>query len=146
MANVSLSDIRDTINLTQTDIPDDKLQKMLQRAATTLSLELNKQIDPDDCSEAEKEFITMLAAVYAICYLTGGSAVGLSFSVGDQNVAVSERAPPLLVLQGEIERILGNLKHPFCGAHEPCLFLKLITSLSWITRPTSTWCPSLDLI
>ena len=112
MANVSLSDIRDTINLTATDIPDDKLQKMLQRATTALALELNKQIDATNCSEAEKEFITMLAAVYAICYLTGGSAVGLSFSVGDQNVAVSERAPPLLVLQGELERTLGNLKHP----------------------------------
>ena len=56
--------------------------------------------------------ITMLAAVYAICYLTGGSAVGLSFSVGDQNVSVTERSPPLVVLQGEVERILGNLKHP----------------------------------
>jgi len=112
MANVTLSDIRDTINLTQTDIPDDKLQKMLQRAATTLALELGKTIDPDNCTEPEKEFITMLAAVYAICYLTGGSAVGLSFSVGDQNVAVSEHAPPLLVLQGELERILGSLKRP----------------------------------
>ncbi len=112
MANVTLSDIRDTINLNQTDIPDDKLQKMLQRATTTLSLELNKPIDPENCTEPEKEFITLLAAVYAICYLTGGSAVGLNFSVGDQNVTVSERAPPLLVLQSELDRIIANLKRP----------------------------------
>ncbi len=62
--------------------------------------------------DAEKEFITMLAAVYAICYLTGGSAVGLSFSVGDQNVTIANNAPPLVVLQGELERILNALKQP----------------------------------
>jgi hypothetical protein len=112
LANVSLSDVRDTINVSAADIPDDKLQKMVNRAATTLSLELNKQIDTDNCSDAEKEFVTMLAAVYAICYLTGGSAVGLSFSVGDQNVTVANNAPPLVVLQGELERILNALKQP----------------------------------
>ena len=112
MANISLSDVRDTINLTTADIPDDKLQKMINRAATSLSLELGKQIDTGNCLEAEKEFITLLAAVYAICYLTGGSAVGLSFSVGDQNVSASNSAPPLVVLQGEIERILATLKKP----------------------------------
>jgi hypothetical protein len=112
LANVSLSDVRDTINVSTADIPDDKLQKMVNRAATMLALELNKQIDTADCSEAEKEFITMLAAVYAICYLTGGSAVGLSFSVGDQNVTVADKAPPLVVLQQELERILNGLKQP----------------------------------
>jgi hypothetical protein len=66
LANVSLSDVRDTINVSSVDIPDDKLQKMINRAATTLSLELNKQIDVSDCLDAEKEFITMLAAVYAL--------------------------------------------------------------------------------
>lgn len=112
MANVSLSDVRDTINVSVSDISDDRLQKMVNRAATTLALELNKQIDVSDCSDAEKEFITLLAAVYAICYLTGGSAVGLNFSVGDQNVTLAGNAPPLLVLQGELERILNALKQP----------------------------------
>ena len=112
MANVSLNDVRDTINVNSSDIPDDKLQKMINRAATTLTLELSKQIDVGDCSDAEKEFITMLAAVYAICYLTGGSAVGLNFSVGDQNVTLADRAPPLVVFQQELERILGSLKKP----------------------------------
>ncbi|MCW3984152.1 MAG: hypothetical protein NWE96_09175 [Candidatus Bathyarchaeota archaeon] len=112
MATVTLSDVRDTINVTSTDIPDHKLQKMVNRAATTLSLELNKAIDSGNCSDAEKEFITLLSAVYAICYLTGGSAVGLDFSVGDQNFAVTDKAPPLMVLQQELERILGSLKKP----------------------------------
>jgi hypothetical protein len=49
---------------------------MVKRAEVTLELELGKEMDYNDCTEAEKEFITLLAAVYAICYLTGGSAVG----------------------------------------------------------------------
>ena len=116
MANVSLSDVRDTINVSATDIPDAKLQKMIKRAEVTLELELGKEIDSADCTEAEKEFITVLAAVYAICYLTGGSAVGLSFSVGDQNVSVADKAPPLSVLQQELDRILSGLKPPVVGS------------------------------
>jgi hypothetical protein len=112
MANISLSDVRDTINVSESDIPDVKLQKMIKRAEVTLGLELGKEIDYNNCTEAEKEFITVLAAVHAICYLTGGSAVGLSFSVGDQDISVSDNAPPLSVLQQELERILSGLKLP----------------------------------
>ena len=112
MASVSLDDVRDVINITSADVPDEKLQKMVKRAEVTLDLELGKAIDYEDCTDAEKEFITLLAAVYAICYLTGGSAVGLSFSVGDQNVNVLEKAPPVSVLQQELERILSALKQP----------------------------------
>jgi hypothetical protein len=112
LANVTAEDVRDTINLTDTDIPDTKIQKMIIRAEVTLELELGKEIDYTDCSDAEKEFITVLAAVYAICYLTGGSAVGLRFSVGDQDVSVLSNAPPLDVLRAELERMLSSLKQP----------------------------------
>jgi hypothetical protein len=116
LANVSVSDVRDTINIGEADVPDGKLQKMIKRAEVTLELELGREIDSEDCTEAEKEFITVLASVYAVCYLTGGSAVGLSFSVGDQNVSVAEKAPPLSVLQQELERILSGLKPPVVGS------------------------------
>jgi hypothetical protein len=112
LANVSPNDVRDAINVSDADIPDVKLQKMVKRAEVTLELELGKEIDANDCTDAEKEFITLLAAVYAVCYLTGGSAVGLSFSVGDQNVSVLDKAPPLSVLQQELERILAALRQP----------------------------------
>jgi hypothetical protein len=112
MATVTPSDVRDTINLSETDIPDSKLQKMIKRAETTLQLELGRPIDSTDCTEPEKEFITLLAAVYAICFLTGGSAVGLSFSVGGENISVAGGAPPLNVLQQELERVLKGLKQP----------------------------------
>ena len=110
MASVSVDDVRDIINVTSEEVPDDKILKMIKRAEVTLELETDKTVDGSNCSDAEKEFITVLSAVYAICYLTGGSAVGLSFSVGDQNVSVLDNAPPLTVLQAELERILTKLK------------------------------------
>jgi len=113
LANVSVDDVHDVINVSATDIPDAKVLKMIKRAEVTLELELGKEIDYADCTDAEKEFITILAAVYAICYLTGGSAVGLSFSIGDQNVSVLSRAPPLDVLQAELDRVLNGLRKPY---------------------------------
>ncbi len=110
MVSVSADDVRDVINVTSEEVPDDKVSKMIKRAEVTLELETNKTVNYSDCSDAEKEFITVLAAVYAICYLTGGSAIGLSFSVGDQNVNVLNKAPPLDVLQVELERMLQKLK------------------------------------
>ena len=115
MASVTVDDVRDVINVSPADIPDSKIVKMVKRAEVTLELELGRDIDSENCTEAEKEFITVLAAIYAICYLTGGSAVGLSFSVGDQNISVLSKAPPLDVLQSELERILSNLKGCYVG-------------------------------
>lgn len=115
MASVSVDDVRDVINVNAADVPDVKVLKMIKRAEVTLELELDEEIDYNNCSDAEKEFITVLAAIYAICYLTGGSAVGLSFSLGDENVSVLSNAPPLNVLQAEVERILEKLKTPYVG-------------------------------
>ena len=112
---MSVDDVRDVINVSAGDVPDAKLLKMIKRSEVTLELELGKEIDYNDCTDAEKEFITLLAAVYAICYLTGGSAVGLSFSVGDQNVSVLSNAPPLDVLRSELERMLERLKGTYVG-------------------------------
>jgi hypothetical protein len=110
LASVSADDVRDVINVTSEEVPDDKILKMIKRAEVTLELETDRTVDSSNCSEAEKEAITVLSAVYAVCYLTGGSAVGLSFSVGDQNVSVLDDSPPLTVLQAELERILTKLK------------------------------------
>ena len=112
---MSVDDVRDVINVSAVDIPDAKVLKMIKRAEVTLELELSKEIDYEDCTDAEKEFITVLAAVYAVCFLTGGSAVGLSFTIGDQNVSVLSKAPPLDILQSELGRILNGLKQPYVG-------------------------------
>ena len=112
MATVSVDDVRDAINVSSVEVPDSKVAKMIKRAEVTLELETNRQIDYANCTDAEKEFITILAAIYVICYLTGGSAVGLTFSIGDQNVSTVSKATPLDVLQTELQRILDKLREP----------------------------------
>jgi len=112
LASVSVDDVRDVINVSSAEVPDAKVSKMIKRAEVTLELETDKEIDYSSCTDAEKEFITVLAAIYAVCYLTGGSAVGLSFSVGDQNVSVLSKAPPLDVLQAELNRMLDKMREP----------------------------------
>jgi len=110
LASVSIDDVRDVINVISAEVPDQKVLKMIKRAEITLELETNREIDSGNCTDAEKEFIAVLAAVYAICYLTGGSTLGPSFSVGDQNVSVLSKAPPLDVLQTELECMLKKLR------------------------------------
>ena len=110
LVSVSADDVRDVINVSSAEIPDAKVLKMIKRAEVTLELETGNSIDYSDCTDAEKEFITILAAIYGICYLTGGSSVGLSFSVGDQNVSVLSKVPPLEVLQRELERMLNKMR------------------------------------
>jgi len=115
LASVSVDDVRDVINVSSAEVPDAKVLKMIKRAEVTLELETDREIDYSNCTDAEKEFMTVLAAIYAICYLTGGSAVGLSFSVGSQNVTVLSKAPPLDVLQSELQRILAAIKGVYLG-------------------------------
>ena len=109
---MSVDDVRDVVNVGSAEVPDAKVLKMIKRAEVTLELETGKEIDYSNCTDADKEFITVLAAIYAICYLTGGSAVGLSFSVGDHNVSVLGKAPPLDVLQAELSRMLDRIREP----------------------------------
>jgi hypothetical protein len=108
--SVSADDVRDVINVTSEEVPDNKILKMIKRAEVTLELETDKTMDSSNCSDAEKEAITVLSTVYAICSLTGGSAVGLSFSVGDQNISFLDNAPPLTVLQAGLDCILNKLQ------------------------------------
>ncbi|MGD6810664.1 MAG: hypothetical protein ACQCN3_13285 [Candidatus Bathyarchaeia archaeon] len=115
MAAVSIEDVRDVLHLSDSDISDAKVLKMIKRAEVTLELELSADIDCQNCSDAQKEAITVLAAIYAVCYLTGGSAIGLNFSVGDLNSSNSS-LPSLAVLQREFERLIAALKTPYVGS------------------------------
>jgi len=72
--------------------PDDVVQDMIRRASLIIGLELGRNIDYTNCIEAEKEAVTILATIYAICYLTGGGAVGLSFRLGDLNISALDNA------------------------------------------------------
>lgn len=115
MASVSAEDVRDVLHVSDADIPDAKVLKMIKRAGVTVALELSADINYQNCSDTQKEAITILAAIYAVCYFTGGSAIGLNFTVGDLSSSNSS-LPSLAVLQAEFERLLTNLKTPYVGS------------------------------
>ena len=66
MASVSVDDVRDVISVSVADVPDAKVLKMIKRAEITLELETGKEIDYSSCTDAEREFVTVLAAVYDV--------------------------------------------------------------------------------
>ena len=68
MANVSAEDIRDALHVSDGDLPDAKVLKMIKRAEVTVELELSAEIDYASCTDAQKEAITILAAIHAVCY------------------------------------------------------------------------------
>jgi hypothetical protein len=115
LASVDAEDVRDVLHVSDADIPDAKVLKMVKRAEVTLELELSENIDYTDCSEPLKEAITLLAAIYAVCYLTGGSAIGLNYSLGDLTTSTAS-LPSLIVLQTVFERVLASLKTPYVGS------------------------------
>ncbi len=116
LVSVSVEDVRDVLHVSDSDIDDSKVLKMVKRAEVTLELELSTEIDYANCTDAQKEAITILAAIYAVCFLTGGSSIGLNFDVGDLSTEQASKVPGLDVLQGELERILDKLKAPYVGS------------------------------
>lgn len=81
MSRVQPDDVRDVIKVTTTQLPNPQLYKMIKRAATILGAEVGEYIDYTNCSDEEKEGITLIAALAAIAYLTGGTfASGSSMS------------------------------------------------------------------
>jgi len=119
---VTPQEIRERVNLTEADVSDATVNRFAKAAAVTLGLELEKTIDYTGCSDEEAEAIRNIAAVYCACKVTGGSASGLSFRVGDLAVNESSGTTPsglsrenLQFLMSEAQRIIEKLKVPYVG-------------------------------
>lgn len=86
MVSVTADEVRARFQLSDTDISDVQTQKFRDEAAAWLSGEIDETLDHADCTEEEANAIRNLAALYCFCWVNGGSAVGLSFSLGDINI------------------------------------------------------------
>jgi len=115
MAKVTAESVRDRLNLTAADIPDAVLEGMISDAAAALGLELGYEIHVDNRGEAEAAAVKNLAAIYALCHLSGGSAAGLNFNLGDLRVEAVEKAPSLEILYRELERLIERLRKSYMG-------------------------------
>jgi hypothetical protein len=122
MVTVTAQEIRERVNLTESDVPEVTVLRFAKAAAVTVGLELEKTVDYASCTDEEAEAIRNIAAVYCACKVTGGSASGLSFRIGDLSVNESSSSSQsglsrenLQFLMNEAQRIIENLKAPYVG-------------------------------
>jgi len=113
MVSVTADQIRKRLGLTQADISDEDVLAFRDEAVAFLSEEIGGTLNAENCTEAEANAIRNLAAIYCYCKVTGGSAVGLDFSVGDLRVSEvrSETATTQLgFLKEQVERFIARQK------------------------------------
>lgn len=116
MVTVMPSEVRERINVSAADAPDDVVNRFITATGVTVEVEIGESVDPSSCSDAEAEAIRNLAAIYCACRITGGSAQGLSFQVGDLavNESSSTQGGPsggnLQFLLDQALKIIENLK------------------------------------
>lgn len=113
MVEVTADVVRNRLSLSDEDVEDEKVVEMIKDAAVTIGLETGREIDYASCSDAEAAAIKNLAAIYLLCYLTGGSAAGLNFTVGDLHVNTLNKAPSVDILYREVERLIQRLREPY---------------------------------
>ena len=115
MVSVTAESVRNLVNLASNDVADVKVSEFSTQAAAEISLETDLTIDYSSCTEAEAAAVRLLAALYCLCYVTGGSAAGRSFSLGDLRVDVQNQVPPLSILTSRLERMIEKLTEPYVG-------------------------------
>jgi len=112
LVQVTPQSVRERIDLTESAVPDDVVNRFIVDAAETLELETGLTIDPDYCTDAEAVAIRNLAAVYCGAYITGGTSSGMNFRVGDLSVNESQASTMSTNLQfllDEAKRIITKL-------------------------------------
>ena len=109
MVSITADQIRKRLGLTEADVNDEDVLAFRNEAASWLSEEIGKTLDAENCTEAEANAIRNLAAIYCYCKVTGGSAVGLDFSVGDLRVSPNA-GKHLEFLREQVERFIANQK------------------------------------
>jgi len=105
LVSVTPDTVRNLVNLTVDDVADDKVTEFLTQATGEISVETDLTIDYSSCTEGEAAAVRLLAALYCLCYVTGGSATAHSFSLGDLRVDVQNQVPPLSILTSRLERM-----------------------------------------
>jgi len=109
MASVTADQIRKRLGLTPADVSDEDTLTFRDEAAAFLSEEVGKTLDAEDCTEAEANAIRNLAAIYCYCKVSGGSAVGLDFTIGDLRVS-PDAGRQLEFLRDQVERFITRQK------------------------------------
>lgn len=109
MFSVTADQIRKRLGLTPADITDEDVLAFRDEAVAFLSEEIGRALNASKCTEAEANAIRNLAAIYCYCKVSGGSAVGLDFSIGDLRVSPNA-GKQLEFLREQVERFITREK------------------------------------
>jgi hypothetical protein len=115
LVNITPESVRERINVSAAEAPDDIVNHFITDATETIEIETGLTIDPTNCTAQEAVAIRNLAAIYCACRITGGSASGMSFRVGDLQVSESASTASglssgnLQFLLDEARRIIAKL-------------------------------------
>jgi len=109
MVSVTADQIRKRLGLTVSDISDEDVLAFRDEVVAFLSEETGITLNAESCTEAEANAIRNLAAIYCFCKVSGGSAVGLDFSVGDLRVSPNA-GKQLEFLKEQVERVIARQK------------------------------------
>lgn len=118
MVNITPESVRERINVSAAQAPDDVVNRFITKATATVNQETGLNIDPTDCTDIQEVAIGNLAAIYVACRITGGIASGLSFRLGDLSVSESSSTNSglsggnLQFLLDEAKRIISKLNPP----------------------------------
>jgi hypothetical protein len=118
LVSVTPDGVRERINVSAAEAPDDVVNRFIARATSTVNQKTGLSIDSSNCTQEEETAIGNLAAIYCACRITGGSASGLSFRVGDLQVSESASTSGglsggnLQFLLDEAKEIIASLNPP----------------------------------
>lgn len=115
MVTVTAQQVRDQLGLTSADhkCADEDVEECLDDACAWLGQEIDTTLDYTSCTVIQAWAIKRLAAIYLYAKATGGSAIGLTISIG--GVSVSKvKADQVEALEKAVETwILRNKPIPF---------------------------------
>jgi hypothetical protein len=108
VVSVTPESVRERINVSAAECPDDVVSRFVTDATETIEVETDLTIDPANCTAAEAVAIRNLAAIYCACRITGGSASGLSFRVGDLAVNESASSSPSRLSSNNLQFLMNE--------------------------------------
>ncbi len=116
MASVSAEDVRNLVNLAESDISNEKVAGFIEQAGGEVSTEVGVSVDPANCSAGQAAAVRILAALYCLSSVTGGAGSGESFQIGDlrvdSQVSTSQRSTLFEILKERLNKILEQLNEP----------------------------------
>lgn len=92
MVSITEDEVRARFHFDETtDIDNTQVGLFLDEAVAILSHAIGVTLVKTDCTELQANALRNLAALYCYCWVTGGSAAGLNFSIGDINISESSQ-------------------------------------------------------